>query len=378
MLGTIENTNNKITAKLSQARRAAEYIMQATSDASWGVKHISADELASLKLNLMMDMVLTLENDYNIAVVNVLSDYYAAADNENKKTRQFYQIITSENFIPRINDCIMQLKLVTMKLMKYPRCEAIFNAESMLNSALNIEVNIKLEKLNYEVCKCGTKMDVVPELSELHCPACLEIQTIIGAVFRDDQFYPQEGQKTKHGGYDPARHYRVWIERLQARESKVFSDSVLKKIEYVLNRDNYDRKTLSCENMREILKDSKVAATSLYDHAPLLVKMFGGPSPPALSFHEYKTLSTRFSKAMSLYDVVNPDSNNKPYYPYFIYKIIEHEFRYDPDKLRLLDSIHLQSRETVIKNDKSYEQMCRLAHPDDGLVYTPTDPSGRL
>ena len=34
------------------------------------------------------------------------------------------------------------------------------------------------------------------------------------------QFYNQEGQRTKHGSYDTARHCDNWIAQLQARETK--------------------------------------------------------------------------------------------------------------------------------------------------------------
>ena len=129
--------------------------------------------------------------------------------------------------------------------------------------------------------------------------------------------------------------------------------------------------------MRDVLKDPKVRATALNDHAPLLVKLHGGPSPHVLSFHDYRTLSVRFNRAMELHDELFPGGGNKPYYPYFIYKIIEREFQGDPVKLRLLNSIHLQSRDTVMKNDKTWEQICARSEPSDNFVYKSTDPSDR-
>jgi hypothetical protein len=246
-----------------------------------------------------------------------------------------------------------------------------------LEYAQQIEVNLKIEKSNYEVCKCGTRMTIVPEFSELKCNGCGKIKTIYGVVFRDDQFYPQEGQKTKHGGYDPPRHYRFWIDRIQALENRVFPDDVLKKIDGVIVQDGIDRHTLNIRIMRGILKEIK--CTAFNDHAALLVVLNGGPAPPRLEFQQNRKMSNRFHKAMSLYDVVVPSGGNKPYYPYFIYKIIENEFKGNAEMLRLLDYIHLQSRDTVVKNDKIYEQMCKLADPEkDGLVYTPTDPAGRI
>lgn len=403
MFGTIESVHGKVIDKtnyiktaLSDVRKVSgqlqtvlydileHHISKKTSDA------IAA--IANLHINLAEDAIVTLELNYNLSVISILGTYYATSTNEEEKTRSYYRIITGENIVPNLNDQISNVKSLAVAMYKLLQQKILPKVDSrdfeyklddimrLMDIAHYIEIPIVIEKKNYEVCKCGNRMTVVPELSELHCNQCLKIRSITGTVFRDDQFYPQDGQKTKHGGYDTVRHYRFWIERLQALETKSFSDDVLNKIEYVLNRDDYDRSRLTCENMRRVLKDPKVNMSALNDHAPLLVKTFGGPAPPMLDFQENKKLSIRFSKAMALYDVVNPNSGNKPYYPYFIYKIIEYEFRNNRAKLRFLDYIHLQSRETVIKNDKYYEQICQLAGDceADGLVYQPTDPAGRI
>jgi hypothetical protein len=38
---------------------------------------------------------------------------------------------------------------------------------------------------------------------------------------------------------------------------------------------------------------------------------------------------------------------NRPYYPYFIYKIAEDEFKDNPEKLKILDYIHMKSEDTI-------------------------------
>jgi hypothetical protein len=399
MIGTIETTNRKILEKFSMGRAAvvsAITIMneiRGVAATRTGKKYAEAVRaIDELHLNIILDLFTTIESNYNLAIVSVLSEYYGSVESEDRKTKAYYCVITSENFISQINDTIHRIKSALATLMRVLQLHVVARADTkVLERRLNeisaaaeraqrIDIPLHLERQNFEYCKCGTKMTVVPELSELQCPSsdCGRIRTIIGAVFRDDQFYPQEGQKTKHGGYDTSRHYRFWIERLQALESKVFDDADLAKIEAVLTRDGYERRELTCEIIREVLKDPAVALTGLNDHAPLLVVTFGGVAPPRLNFSENKIISIRFSKAMRLYDIVNPDGGNKPYYPYFIYKLIEWEFRDKPQKLRLLNYIHLQSRETVIKNDKTYQKMCELAQPEDGLVYRPTDPAGRF
>ncbi len=392
MFSTIEGTHNKILEKVSAVKsildglRTISENQRELASTRQGKKSAECiNILDNLQINLNIDSLESLENEYALSVVHILSEYYSTENNVNKNTKDYYRIITSDNFCGRIDEAIARTKSIISNIYKALGTMARVNAREAeyaleglskkLEQAQCIEINIQLEKRNYEVCKCGNRMTVIPELSELRCDICRKTKKIIGAVFRDDQFYPQEGQKTKHGGYDTTRHYKFWMERLQALESKTFSDADLQNIEYVIGRDNHNRKELNCETMRYILKDPIVGATNLNDHAPLLVKIFGGPAPPQLDFQENRLTAIRFNKAMKLYDDVNPDGGNKPYYPYFIYKILEHMFRDQPEKLRILDYIHLQSRETVIKNDKYYMQMCLLASPEDGLVYTPTDPN---
>lgn len=400
MLGTIESTHRKILDKVGIIRDnlrviqniANQYRMEAENKK--GKKYQEAVSLIdNLYIGLTWDNLETTESNYNLAVAVTLTEYYSNPRNEEQHTQEYYRIITSENFVAQIDDAIIKCNAFIEMIQKVDSMH-IFSREdsrqfeAVLNNvcknieyAQSIEINLKLEKSNYEVCKCGVRMTVMPEYSELWCSqesgGCGKIKKILGVVFRDDQFYPQEGQKTKHGGYDTGRHYRFWMERIQALESKVFPDEDNAKIDYIIERDKIDRRTLDIGKMREILKEAKLTAWN--DHAALLVVLHGGPAPPRLDFQENRKMCNRFHKAMTLYDTVVPDGKNKPYYPYFIYKIVEYEFRNNPEKLRLLDYIHLQSRDTVVKNDKIFEKMCELADPErDGLKYFPTDPAGRF
>lgn len=402
MIGTIESTHSKLTEKILLVKKSADLVKTAIENLcavlSSKTSRKAIDErskIESIHINLLYFDIESIETKYNLSIVNVLNQYYTTITpmlDEEQNTREYYRIITSENFISQINGFILRITQILMQMRKTLQSHVVTkkdseNIESLINTIqngvdkiTNIEINISLEKKNYEICKCGTRMTIVPEYSELHCSNihCRKIKTIIGAVFRDNQFYPQEGQRTKHGGYDTNRHYKFWSERLQALETTNFNEIDLNNIEYVICRDGHDKILLTCEQMREILKDPKVNATHLNDHAPLLVKTFGGRAPPQLDFNENKLTSIRFNKVMNLYDIINPDGGNKPYYPYFIYKIWEEMFKNNFEKLRLLDYIHLQSRDTVQKNDMFFEKICLLSNPCDGLVYIPTLPDGRI
>jgi len=394
MFSTIESAHNKISNKIRLTQLYLQQICTVATEIKQTLAASKSPDLVlsidKLCLGLTIDNLNKLADEYNLTVINILVDYYESSEKEESNTRQYYRIITGDNFLAKITDYICQAQiaigvlseLAAKRAMQGPAAKDIEHRLLIigkgLRSAYNIEVGIVLERQIYEVCKCGSRMDVIPEVSELHCPGCNRVKTIIGAVFRDNQFYPQEGQKAKHGGYDTTRHYRFWIERLQAQENKEFEESCLEKIKYIIKRDGYDRLSLTCEDMREILKDPKVAATTLNEHGPLLVKIFGGVVPPQLNYQENKLANNRFNKVMRLYDIVVTNRGNKPYYPFFIYKILEFMFKNNPEKLRILDYIHLQSRDTVIKNDKTYERIACLADPDDGIVYSPTDPCGRI
>lgn len=249
-------------------------------------------------------------------------------------------------------------------------------AQRDLTQSLAVEVEIRVAKIDYETCKCGRRMTVLPENSELIC-ACGRTKELIGAVFKDNQFYPQEGQKTKHTDYTPNRHYQFWIERIQGLENKTFADADRAKIDAVIARDGILPCELNVELMRKILKECGLS-TQLNEHATLLVKLCGGTPPPLLTFHENKLASTRFDKIMELYAEINPAGKNRPYYPFFIYKILETMFDGNVEKLRILNYIHLQTRCTTIKNDGYYRQICARARPEDGLIYRAVDPACRL
>lgn len=399
MLNTIESAHSKLTEKISTAKKYLEIIksimsaikkmIEDKSSSKTNKKYdIAIASINSIHANILLQETEELEMDYNLSTINVMSDYYGKSNTEEYNTREYYRILTRENYVLNINGILTRI-IGFVNILHSVRTVLIKTESSVIENQLEditnyvehqkqVYITTTLEKKNYEFCKCGVKMNILPEHSKLHCPCCGKLKDIIGTAFKDEQMRPQEGQKAKHGGYDSGRHCKFHITRLQAIQPKDFSEKDLTNIEKVLIRDGYDRSKLNCEEMRTVLKDSTVRATNLNEFVPLLVKKFGGVPPPILNFEEARILEIVFNKVMQLYDIVVPEGGNKPYYPYFIFKIIENMFANNPEKLRLLDYIHLQSRDTVIKHDIVFEQICSLSDPADGLKYTPTDPGGRL
>lgn len=352
----------------------------------------------SFLLGLVRDELEEALSQYNLAITVCLTSYYLT--NDTKYTNEFYRRVTSMGHISAANDVLSKCIYMCLELARYaarpsPVAAAIDEVlgggvpapapvatQQTINElaatqraaerAYSAEVGRLLEQIDYESCGCGARMDVVPATSQLACPQCGYIDDIIGVAFSDTQLYTQE--KTKHSGYDVNRHYRWWIDRIQALESKTFTAEEAARIEYVLDRDGVRRSSLTIATMRAVLKETKLSSHN--DHAALLVVQHGGPAPPRLSFQENMRMAQLFGHIMDLYDTATTRiGGNRPYYPYFIYKLIEQEFENKPEKLRLLDYIHLQSRETLIKNDLIYKRICEIDAAENDppvLVYRPT------
>lgn len=359
---TVENAHARVMEKIQHLTTAAALLADAIGGSAGAIGASAvAPPCNRIPINVIRDEIATIYNDYPLAVVSALLEYYSAGDNA---ADSYYRIVAAENFIPKLDDIGARLRAYT----NVQNTQGVTSAQKinkLITAALAITIYAAPAACEYDIC-CGARMRAQQETAELICDLCGCTTAYAGSTTADS------APSNKHSGYDTSRHYKFWIERLQARENKTFTEQELANIRYVLARDKILPRALTCAVMRAVLKDPKVSATYLNDHAPLLVKLFGGTPPPHFTHDENRQMSIKFNKIMALYEQVNPSGKNKPYYPYFIYKIVESMFARDPEKLRLLDYVHLQSRDTVIKNDNHYKAICELAAPADGLVYAPT------
>lgn len=392
---TIESSHGRLLDKITLVKNVIERMQglqsqvriainakRDTMTASKYSKLIS--ELDNLRLNLLLDSIELIENEYMLSVAHVLTDYYSKTTSESINTKKYYQIVASENFAGKCNDvlklCINSMEIVSnivsKRVITGKDRKEIEDAYGLISTdidyARGVNVGEYLVVRNNETCKCGSRMQLTPETAEMRCDSCMRTKKVVGSVLHYDSNY-SDGQKSKHNGYDIVRHLRFWLERLQALETKSFEDSVLATITYVVKRDGIIKTDLTCAMMRRILKDPYVDATYLNDHVPLLVKTFGGAGPPTFDYEETKILTARFIRAMNIHSDLKPSTGNKPYYPHFIYKIAEEQFKSNPEKLRILNYIHLQSTDTIEKNDRYFADVCYAVNdPESGLVYRPT------
>jgi hypothetical protein len=177
---------------------------------------------------------------------------------------------------------------------------------------------------------------------------------IYGEIFDDDQIFYQEGSRGKPVKYDPIKHCKEWIDRIQAKESKEIPDEILSKIKQCIRRDSIFIENLTYELIRKYLKELKI--TNYNNHIALIHKLITGINPIQFTDRELTLIFMYFSKAIHIFNSIKSKlKSNYPYYPFFIYKIVEHILSGQKSadrKRQILSRIHLLGYETLIDKDQ--------------------------
>lgn len=387
-LDTVENSNLKFKSKIAVTQTRATQSLQILSELIVDATPTASSRLKQVRehINSMMRDLVHYDAEYNITMIGHKVEYYTNKHRELKITREYHRTFASDNYAGRVSAVVSRLAKLHEELVAsnsktknphYIKLAEIGREFVKINS--NNNHTYMPEQKADDICVCGEHMAVYQEASEYRCSRCGAFKSIEGTIFKDEQFYQSEScHKSKQSGYDYAKHYRFWMDRILAREDKKFKQRDLDNIAYVLNRDKITRSKLTCALMRTILKNELVQAEHLNENIPLLVKSFGGQGPPNLDFQDMRRMQIKFDKIMRLYELCNPHSPNKPYYPYFIYKVAESEFKFNPAKLKIINFIHLQKRETVMKNDNWFKRICAMTEPIDDLTYVATDPARKV
>jgi len=375
MTGTVEATNNNITIKLN----ALIELFNLFSNLNTCVDTKLLNEINEIK------------EDYEMGSINILSNYYLTIhnikmldkDDDDEKNKlikirdmhfnNYHGFIYNENIISKMDRIVKHLKnYITDGNSEHT--PEIYDLLKTFNKSTIVKSN---KEFTYEICVCNNKMDIDPVYSALVCKQCGLVKKLFGTVFEDDQFYFQDGHRIKHGTYDPSKHCRFWVDRIQGHESTEIPDSVINKIKKCIMLDKIIHKhNINCNHIRKYLHQTNNSKYN--EHVPLIRKLITNISPPQLTDYEIQLINIYFDKVIHIFDDIKPDTKtNCPYHPYFIYKIIEQIITANHDrirKLKILSCIHLQSRETLICNDTIWAPIC-VRIPE--FVYIPTDRNGQ-
>jgi ribosomal protein S27AE len=394
-MGTIEIINNLILVKTKSLYDIANIL-----------KNCNITNITS-KIDTFIDAIQEISDDYEMGSVKIISDYFHETL-EFQKSQELSNKIDKDAHINRVNRYFTDYQIFIRKENFVGKIERNYNTIKNLVNILTKEKNpailacitdIKSEfalyesftltetpnNISYNKCpKCQQGMKIISNMSEIVCEKCGITENLYGTVFEDDQFYFQEGNRSKTGSYDPGKHCRFWIERIQARESKEIPESVLTKIRECIKHNKIRNiEEISCKEIRKYLSQTR---NSIYnEHVPLIRKLITGRSPEPLLEEEVQLITIYFDKVIRVYEEIKPDTKtNVPYHPYLIYKIIEHilykkspmEFQKSKKRiLHTLSCIHLQSRETLINNDNTWSEICDNI---EEITYRPTDSNNEL
>jgi len=339
-----------------------------------------------LSINLkLVEELKTIEEEYEINSVNILCNYYTLLKNYKagllkkkifkKQKEHFFKeymfFFKRENFSSKIDRLYNIFKNQFNLFLK--KNKHLFNKEILIYKKIiynyeNITINKNINHCDYNMCyNCENVMRFLTDLSKLECVKCGLTECIYGTIFEDKQFFFQEEKRNKPGSYDYMKHCNIWIKKIQASDNSNIPVEVINNVKNVV--ENIEN--VSCKVIREVLKQNRYSKYN--SSAPLIRKLITGINPPQLTDEELYLIKIYFDKIIKIYQEIKYTSKiNCFYFPYFLYKIIEHILKNGSKKRlhKILSCIHLQSRETLIKNDKIFSKICNQIEEFD---YIPTD-----
>jgi len=339
-MATIDNINTNIISKIGELKKITSIYAKYSLD--------EKDNSAIESFQSDLDDILT---TYELGSIEILREYYDMTTVFERKQdlyAKYMTFLSTENIQGRIK----RIYNYCVKLKKYEVDEPELYEAFRNFEYTNIDTHYQDEVS--KICgKCKIAFVIESKTSELVCNRCGQSEKLWGTVFEDEQFFYQEGQRTKHGKYDPAKHCRFWIDRIQAKESADRIDEVVDQIKMCMKRDQIWLERLNYEMVRKYLKE--IGKTCFNEHIPLIRKIITKKEPAQLTDHELKLINMYFCRVVQIYNRTKPDGKpNFPYHPFFIYKIIEQILKKPEDARRkadILSTIHLQSRNTLIVND---------------------------
>jgi hypothetical protein len=222
---------------------------------------------------------------------------------------------------------------------------------------------------------CGARMVEDPAASELRCVRCYAHIELFGTVFREGQFYNQEGQKAKSGTFVAKRYLRKWLSLILATESDnelATADdppnqpgvALLRNIRRLARRDNKILGLLTVDDIRAMLKE--LGCSQFSQNVSLILKRLTGVAPPVISevllqrveriFVEVIIVEERLRMADS--PLPGKVRRKRSYYPYYIYRILDALLPPGDPQGEILSYIHLQHDDTISKDSDLWKQIC--------------------
>lgn len=385
MSGTIETLHNNILTKIEYLLKMIEYLRTKISSKKTRTKI----EIINKNINDLEDQINNVYDIYCIGSVNMLGEYYLLdidklgkncfLQKKNNCNQQYYSWIKRENIQTNLENIYNSVKTIMEEYIKGSD-NFIQNPDNAKSTQLYKEAKVFFDYNNiaiyinekngddHEKCDNCNERYIIIDQNELSCPVCGKCKELSINVIEEDDTDNQQ----KYGTYDPLKHCKEWIDRIQGKEIPEMApinlavDFLKKKFK----QDKLHSDQITCKIIRKYLRKYK-RPSMLNEHVPLIRKLITGIVPPQLNDAELQMIYILFIKVVKVYYIVKkPSASNVLYHPYFIFAIIKSILPPGRRQNELLMCIHLQSRNTLVKNDKILKDICEYI-PE--LTYTPTD-----
>jgi predicted RNA-binding Zn-ribbon protein involved in translation (DUF1610 family) len=362
----MENINSKILAKFDDMRTLIAALIPILGELGESLKQTNAQPkmLASVVKTDRLAYVLreTVAEFRAFDIDGMEMEYIDGMDSISSEA-DLMDVLHSHGVISFLNEVANHISnmIITItgipetyiETTRYDEIKAKINALGNIKQMVSFNFDFSPTEDDGHLCSaCGVVMELMPESSQIVCPDCKNIEIFVGGNVRDE--YERKTRIT----HEPLRHYKTWIRTIQALEETKISH-VVDVLRVTLARDNVKiNSNIRYHSVRKYLKEIKM--TQYNRNIPKIMRELIGIAPPRLSSAEYDAATTYFINIISIYDEMHAGEadTNRLYYPYFIYKILEWMFRANPEKLKIIDYIHLQSTGTSNKHDAIFKQIC--------------------
>tara|TARA_B100001758_G_scaffold247645_1_gene266363 strand:+ start:7085 stop:8335 length:1251 start_codon:yes stop_codon:yes gene_type:complete len=389
---TLENINNKVLSELLKFKKILNILKQnfknnKTLDMSLNEQNISVNNNIdnnefSSEFNYTINIINDINNIYSNYVlnsINIISDYHFLSNKNIYKKNMFYKDKKNKifnkyiNYLER-NNINKNIKLINNKINNIIDNSKIkdklyilisnikHNNNNIKNQIIDDKKNNIIKNHYYSICNiCNNynEYDLNNLQYKLICKVCGKIHILYGTI--QDQYYNTnmyDSNNNNISGYDPSKHCKFWLDRIQAKENINIDPKCLDAIQLLIERDKLvDKKKITCKKIRQYLR---IINYSKYnENVSLIRKIITNISPPEISPTELHLINKYFINVIKVYRKCKPkNKQNCLYHPYIIYKLIELVIKDKKKQINLLNCIHLQSAATLVINDKIWKKIC--------------------
>jgi hypothetical protein len=287
----------------------------------------------------------------------------------NNNINECYNIINKMRLNNIFDEIINKIKYVLDANTNIANKNGLYMILMRMKNVFVLDYDSKKHQI--DTCDCGNTMEYISELSRMICNKCGFYILIEDTAINNSEEIHGINKKIKLENKKTTRHCETWIDRIQAKKTKKIPEKHFKKIQESVNKTyiridafgNFSERStkfITCEEIRTLLKE--INLTEYNDYVPYIRKLLTGIVPYQFTIEEESMILTKFIKAMEIFDnelKYKFGRSSRLYYPYVLLKIIEYYFPKGSKQRSLLECIHIQNDDTLIKNDEIWKEICK-------------------